>query len=82
VPITFIFVVTQARGRVSGVGVDVARFDHHLGLSVAAVLLPRPSLILVLVLVLVIAPRSILAIVAQLLLVAVLVLQLLRVVSE
>jgi hypothetical protein len=62
--ITFIFTTTRAQGRVGGAGVDVARSDHRSGLPTAAVL-PRPSLILVLVLVLVITPRSVLAVLAQ-----------------
>jgi hypothetical protein len=80
--ITFIFAATRARGRVGGAGVDVARSDHHSCLSASDILLPRPSLILVLVLVLVIAPQSVLVVLARPVLVAILVLRLLRAVSD
>jgi hypothetical protein len=81
-PITFIFAATPARGRVSGAGVDVARSDHRSGLPAVAVLLPRLSLVLMLVLVIVIVPRSVLAVLARPVLVVVLVLHLLRAVSD
>jgi hypothetical protein len=84
-PITFIFIATQARGRVGGTGVDVAHSDHHSSFPASVVLLPRPSLILVLILVLVIVPRFVLAVLVRPVLVAVLVtvlvLHLLRVAS-
>jgi hypothetical protein len=71
--ITFIFAATSAPGRVGGAGVDVACYDNRSGLPAAAVLLPRPSVVLVLVLVLLIMPQSVLAILARSVLVPILV---------
>jgi hypothetical protein len=81
--ITFIFTAARARGGVHGIGVDVARSNHHSGLA-SALLLPRSSLVLVIafVLALVVTPRPVLAICLRLLLVAVLVLDLLQAVGD